>query len=187
MKLTAIIALNAALIFLTIAAFPQIEQQKWIDQHQNQQMTEMMKDSSAVSMLMDSIAANRRMCMMMMQKMMHHAKADSSGMMQMSKMMTDDREMQAMLTKLMDEQKQNGLVSTAQEILIKFNPGVQAAQISAFESEVGLQHLKTIPELEVRVYRITSLKSVKEVIAISEKKSFVKYAEPNNQYTTLNN
>lgn len=186
MKLIAVITLNAALIFLVIAAFPQIEQQKWIVQHRNKQMIEMMEDSSTVSMMMDSIASNRRLCMMMMQKMMHHAKADSAGMMQMSKMMTDDKHMRNVLTNLMDGQILDGH-NTAQEILIKFNPGVQAAQISAFESEVGLQHVKTIPELEVRVYRITSLKSVKEVIAIAEKKSFVKYAEPNNQYTTLNN
>lgn len=75
----------------------------------------------------------------------------------------------------------------AQEILIKFNPGVEAAQVSALESEVGLQQIKVIPELDVRVYKITSSKSVKEAIAICEKKPFVKYAEPNYQYKALKN
>lgn len=76
---------------------------------------------------------------------------------------------------------------TQQEILVKFNPGVQATQVSAMESEVGLRQIKIIPELEVHVYKITSSKSVKEAIAMCEKKSFVKYAEPNDQYKALNN
>lgn len=76
---------------------------------------------------------------------------------------------------------------TQQEILVKFNPGVQTAQVSAMESEVGLRQIKIIPELEVHVYKITSSKTVKEAIAMCEKKSFVKYAEPNDQYKALNN
>jgi hypothetical protein len=76
---------------------------------------------------------------------------------------------------------------TAQEILVKFNPGVMQAQVNALESEVGLRQIKIIPELEVRVYKITSSKSVKEAIAICEKKPFVKYAEPNYQYKALKN
>jgi Fervidolysin N-terminal prodomain len=76
---------------------------------------------------------------------------------------------------------------TSREILVKFNPGVQQAQVSALESEVGLQQIKIISELDVRVYRITSSKSVNEAIAICEKKPFVKYAEPNYKYETLKN
>ena len=82
---------------------------------------------------------------------------------------------------------QNLSPGTAQEILVKFNPGVMQAQVNALESEVGLQQIKIIPELDVRVYKITSSKSVKEAIAICEKKSFVKYAEPNYKYETLKN
>lgn len=77
--------------------------------------------------------------------------------------------------------------TTAREILVKFNPGAEAAQVSAMESEVGLQQIKMVPELDVRVYKITSSKSVKEAIAICVKKPFVKYAEPNYQYEALKN
>lgn len=76
---------------------------------------------------------------------------------------------------------------TAQGILVKFNPGAEIAQVSAMESEVGLQQIKAIPELDVRVYRITSAKSVNEAITICEKKPFVAYAEPNYQYKGLKN
>ncbi|KAA0229921.1 hypothetical protein KJ068_03745 [bacterium] len=76
---------------------------------------------------------------------------------------------------------------TAQGILVKFNPGAEIAQVSAMESEVGLQQIKAIAELDVRVYRITSSKSIKEAIAICEKKPFVAYAEPNYQYKGLKN
>src|SRR5574342_74380 len=56
MKLTTVIAFNATLIFLVIAAFSQNEQQQEMDTHLNKQMMKMMKDSSMVSMMMDSIA-----------------------------------------------------------------------------------------------------------------------------------
>jgi Fervidolysin N-terminal prodomain len=177
--------ISVCLMVLFVAFLPQDKQKaKKLDQQKHMQMLEMMNDSAMVSMMMDSIASSSRMRMMMMQKMMRHAKADSVGMMQMSRMMADDQEMHATLTKLLDEQRQDSH-STAQEILIKFNPGVEAAQVSALESEVGLQQIKVIPELNVRVFKITSSKSVKEVIAICEKKPFIKYAEPNRQYKAL--
>ena len=107
-------------------------------------------------------------------------------MMQMSKMMTDDQEMHAMLTKLMDGQR-HGRRSTAQEILIKFNPGAQAAQARALESEAGLQQIKVIPELNVRVVKITSSKSVNPILAFCEKNPFVKYAVLNYRTKALMN
>lgn len=175
-----------ALLLLLAAAFPQDQQLNRKAQRQHKQMMKTMKDSSLVSMMMDSIASNRGLCMTMMQKMMHHAKADSVAMMQMGKMMTEDQGMHATLTKLMDAQKQDRH-GTAQEILIRFNPGVMQAQVNALESEVGLHQIKAIPQLDMRVFRITSSKTANEVIALCEKKSFVKYAEPNDQYKALKN
>ncbi len=182
MKHKVFAVISVCLMVLFVAFLPQDKQKtKKMDQQKHMQMLEMMNDSSMVSMMMDSIASSSRMRMMMM----HRAKADSAGMMQMSRIMTDDQEMRGTLTKLMDEQKPVGHC-TAREILIKFNPGVQQAQVNALESEVRLQQIKTIPALDVRVFKITSSKSVKEVIAICEKKTFIKYAEPNRQYKALN-
>ena len=71
------------------------------------------------------------------------------------------------------------------EILVKFKPAAKPAQIKALESELGLQPIKEIPAISVRVYKITSTKSVKEVIERCGKQSLVEYAEPNQIYKTL--
>ncbi|MGH7454658.1 MAG: hypothetical protein ACRENG_25105, partial [bacterium] len=130
MKRTILMAVYAAFIFLFIAALPQDKQPKGMDQHQDRRMIALMKDSALVNMMMDHIESDQGMRMNMMHKMMHRAKGDSMGMMQMGKMMTDDQEMQAMMM------------------------GVAAAQVTALESEVGLEQIKVIPELNVRVYTI---------------------------------
>jgi hypothetical protein len=74
---------------------------KAMEQHNQMQMTAMMDDSSMVNTMMDGIAANGRMRMMMMQKMIHHTQADSAGMKQMCQSMMDDKEMHAMMMKMM--------------------------------------------------------------------------------------
>ncbi len=65
------------------------------------------------------------------------------------------------------------------EILVKFKPDIEESRVRALELEVGLQHVKTITALNLKVYKVTSNKSLEEVIAACEKASFVEYAEPN--------
>jgi len=72
----------------------------------------------------------------------------------------------------------------SQEILVKFKVGVEDSQVNAMQAEIGLQQIKTIPELNLRVFKITSKKSLQEVIQACQKMSFVEYAEPNQQYRT---
>jgi hypothetical protein len=184
MKQISLTIIFAVLLLLVVDTLPQDKQQKGMAQNQQMQMTEMMKDSTMMNMMMERIFANSNLRMKMMEKMMQHAKTDSAGMMPMCKMMTDDKDMHAVLTKLLDEQKQDSN-STAEEIIIKFNSAVKAAQISELESEFGLKQIKTIPELNLRVFRITSTKNVDEVIASCEKKPFVRYAERNQQVNAL--
>ena len=71
------------------------------------------------------------------------------------------------------------------EILVKFKPEAKPAQIQALASELGLQQISEIPAISVRVYKITSTKSLKEVIERSSKQAFVEYAEPNQTYKAL--
>jgi hypothetical protein len=52
-------------------------------------------------MMMEHMTSEKGMRMKMMHKIMHHAKADSTGMMQMGRMMTDDQEIHAMMMKMM--------------------------------------------------------------------------------------
>ncbi len=72
--------------------------------------------------------------------------------------------------------------TAAAEILVKFKPGVQEAQIKTLESQIGLQQVKAIPGLNLRVFKITSSKSLQEVIESCQKLPFVEYAEPNLRY-----
>ncbi|GEM_PF-6175156 len=71
------------------------------------------------------------------------------------------------------------------EILVKFKPEVKPAQIQALASELGLQQINEIPAISVRVYKITSPISLKEVVERSSKQAFVEYAEPNQTYKAL--
>jgi hypothetical protein len=169
-----------------MAFLPQETQQKGTNPSQQTQVSELMKDSAMVNVMMDHIAANSNLSRAMMGKMLHHAKADSTAKAAMCKMMTDDKEMHAALTKLLHEQTQSNQ-SAAEEIIIRFDSDVKDAQVSALEFEVGLKQIKVIPELNLRVFQITSSKSADEVIAICEKKPFVMYAEPNHKFQALKN
>jgi len=71
------------------------------------------------------------------------------------------------------------------EILVKFKPEAKPAQIQALESALGLQQIREIPAISVRVYKITSAKSVKEIVERIGKQAFVEYAEPNQTYKAL--
>jgi YVTN family beta-propeller protein len=74
--------------------------------------------------------------------------------------------------------------SAPQEILIKFKARVEESQVRALASGVGLEQIKTTPELNLRVFKITSRRSLQEVIAACQKQPFVEYAEPNQTYST---
>lgn len=69
--------------------------------------------------------------------------------------------------------------TNAPEILVKFKPGVDEAEIAALSAELGLEQVKVIAAIRLRVFKITSGKSVQEVISACEKQPFVEYAEPN--------
>ncbi|MGH7598242.1 MAG: S8 family serine peptidase [bacterium] len=70
------------------------------------------------------------------------------------------------------------------EIIIKFKPDAKPEQIKTMTAEFGLQQIKEIPALRMRVYKNTSSKALKEVIELCGKLAFVEYAEPNRIYKT---
>lgn len=72
----------------------------------------------------------------------------------------------------------------SREILVKLKAGAKDSQVKAMQSEIGLKQIKTIPELNLRAFKITSQKGLQEVIQACQKMSFVEYAEPNQQYRT---
>ncbi len=68
----------------------------------------------------------------------------------------------AMRKMLPGESESQAVTRTEKEILVKFKSTARSAQIKAMESELGLKQIKEIAALNVRVYQITSAKTVKE-------------------------
>lgn len=100
MKRTVFAAIAVSLMVLFVAACQQEVAQT--DQQKQAQISEMMKDSSMVNMMMDHIASDYHLQSMMMQKMIQRAKSDRVAMTQIGKMMTDDMEMRSILQKMTD-------------------------------------------------------------------------------------
>jgi hypothetical protein len=71
------------------------------DQQKQMQVTEMMQDSVMVNAVMEHIASNSDTRMEMMQKMVEYCNSDSAEMIQMFNAMTEDKEMHAMMMKMM--------------------------------------------------------------------------------------
>lgn len=189
MKRITILTITIGLMIICGTAFSQNKQTAAKkDQQKQMQITALMQDSSAVEMMMEQIAANKHLRRRMFKKMLHVAKADmtDTGMREMGQMMLEDKAMQIVVTGLLRDE-QRGDDKAAPEVLVKFISGVKEAQIDVMESEVGLKQIKEIPALNVRVFKITSSKSVKNVVAECEKMPYVKYAEPNYEYKALKN
>jgi len=181
MKRLTFAVLISSLLVLSVAA---MSQDKKMEQKKRAQMMEMMKDSTMVSMMMAHIAKDDHMRTMMMHKMMQSAKGDERKMMAMCKAMVEDKDMHSMMMKTMESEKQTA-ESAANEVLIKFKPDVKEGQIKSMASEIGLEQVKVIKELNLRVFKITSGKSVEEVIAHCQEEPFVVYAEPNLKYKAM--
>lgn len=71
-----------------------------------------------------------------------------------------------------------------QEILIKFESTVSTEQIKALQSELGLEFVKDIPQLNIKVFKITSPEKTSDILHSCEKKDYVKYAEINQKIKT---
>ena len=207
MKALSVLTLSASLLVFFVTAATSQENQ--MDQKKHKQMMEMMKDSTMVSMMMEHMAKDDHLRSMMMSKMMEACKSDTSKMMDMCKMMMEDKDMHSTMMKMMQsgnmgqmsdsmgksqqesehqqhhQKKESAESAAANEVLIKFKPGTKEAQIKSMASEVGMQQVKFIKELNLGVFKITSGKSVDEVIEHCQKEPFVDYAEPNLKYKTM--
>lgn len=130
-------------LLIGLMAFPQEDKSK------QDQVSDIMKDTVMVNMIMDYIASNPEL-------------------------------RSTMLTRLMQTRPTKDEISKeGPEILVRFKPDVETALIEAMENEIGLKRVKEIKALNIKVYKIISNKSLKEVIAQCEKMPIVVYAEPN--------
>ncbi|RMD60684.1 hypothetical protein D6833_09295 [Candidatus Parcubacteria bacterium] len=170
------------LVAFSAAAWPQ---EKEVTPQKKVQLAQVMQDSVLVEQVMEQVAGNEKLRLKMMRKMMDAVKSNDSDMMAMCKAMLGDEEMHRMMMKTMRQNMRSTRHrSAAREVLVKFKPDAKEAQIESLASEIGMQQVKVIKELRLRVFRITSDKSVKEVIEACQKEPFVEYAEPNQRYKT---
>jgi hypothetical protein len=70
------------------------------------------------------------------------------------------------------------------QILVRFHPDTQESQITTMMASLGLQPIKTIKALNIRVFAVNSDRPVKSIIAACEQLPYVKYAEVNQTYKT---
>lgn len=69
------------------------------------------------------------------------------------------------------------------EVLIKFKTGIPEDSIQALTARLGLEKVRELSAIGVKVYRTTSRVSVKQVIDASKINShLIEYAEPNIKY-----
>lgn len=73
-------------------------------------------------------------------------------------------------------------VAAAAEILIKFKASVSEDSVSTFANTMGLQKVRDIRGIGVRVYRVPPGKSAQEIIKQLQADPNVEYAEPNMEY-----
>ncbi len=71
------------------------------------------------------------------------------------------------------------------QIIIKFKPGAASSQIEKFVTGLGLQQVRAVPQLNMKVYRVPPGKTMNEVIAECKKQPFIEYAEPDQKVRTL--
>ena len=151
-------------------AFPQ----KPKNQHNpNQVLKEILRDSTKMNLLMEQIASDAQLRMKIIQKLARYAKEDEKTRVLLSRA-------------LGTESKRETTGILAREILIKFKPGTREKQIRAMAADLGLQQVKAMPQLRMRIFKVPDGKSVSEAIQNSKNFSFVDYVELNRSYKVLN-
>ncbi len=69
------------------------------------------------------------------------------------------------------------------EVLIKFKKGASTSQVDSLRERLGLVKQKSISELDVSLFKVTSDLSVSEVLAACAAAPIVEYAEPNQTFS----
>ncbi len=69
-----------------------------------------------------------------------------------------------------------------QEILVKFKAGVPDDSVSTLAAAAGLQHVRDLKAIGVRVYRVPPGSDAQQVIKKLQADPNVEYAEPNYEY-----
>lgn len=68
---------------------------------------------------------------------------------------------------------------TSNEVLIKFKPGVPEDSVQALVARLGLEQVRELREIGVRVFRTTARASSEQVLRACQSNAYIEYAEPN--------
>ncbi|MFQ5633303.1 MAG: hypothetical protein ACE5I1_31445 [bacterium] len=136
----------------------------WSQESKSAQAKRILKDAELVDLLVDRMVSNDNLRAKVLAKLADFGNANPAKLAQIQAALSGKTE------------------AAGPEILVKFKPGAKPEQIEAMAFEVGLQYLKSIPQLRLKVYKITSQKNVDEVIVDCQKHEFVEYAEKNQKY-----
>ncbi len=69
-------------------------------------------------------------------------------------------------------------LTNAQEVFIKFRKDASPSEIDSLTKELGLTKIKSHPEINVDVFKLSSEQSVSEVVKLCSNISFIEYIEP---------
>ncbi|MFQ5630926.1 MAG: hypothetical protein ACE5I1_19315 [bacterium] len=138
----------------------------WSQESKSAQAQRILEDAKLVDILVDRMVTNDNLRARLLAKLADFGKANPAKL----------SEFQAALSGKTE--------AAGPEILIKFKPGTKPEQIETMASQMGLQYVKSIPQLRLKVYKIAAGKNADEVMTNCQKHDFVEYAEKNQKYKT---
>ena len=74
---------------------------------------------------------------------------------------------------------------TTNQLIIKFKTTTSQSAIDSLTAEMGLQRVKDIPELNIKVYKLAPGMNMEKAIKKCQKNPHVEYAEPDYQVRAL--
>jgi hypothetical protein len=78
--------------------------------------------------------------------------------------------------------------TSEKQIIVKFKPATKSSVIDSLENNIGLERIKDIPKLNLKVYKIVdSSKTIDQVIQKCLNNPHVEYAEPDYTVNALKN
>jgi hypothetical protein len=79
------------------------------------------------------------------------------------------------------QKKPNLSAPASSEVLIKFKSDVPEDSIRAIATRLGLEQIRELPDIGVRVFRTTSRFSAEQVLRTCQSSPHIEYAEPNSK------
>ena len=136
----------------------------WSQESKSAHAQRILKDTELVDALVDQMISNDNLRAKLLVKLADFGKANPARLAEIQNTLSGKSE------------------TEEPEILVKFKPGTKPEQIEAMASHMGLQYVKSIPQLRLKVYKIAAGKNVDEVIADCQKHEYVEYAAKNRKY-----